>query len=641
MAKTKKSFWHFRPLLTETLPYELPVIFGNDRLYYSRCRAVDPLAKPLLETIFKSLSRKYTIPYNYSIRKDDDRSTELSLIHPLMQLEFCEFYEKHESTLLDFCNRSEFSLRHPAAVAAVYILPLGELKESVHKTGEVHLAPDSAEPALAKLVSYFAYEKFNLLNKFYESKEFIRLEKKFKMLRHLDISKCFYSIYTHSIAWATKTKEFAKNNTKAYSFESHFDSLMQRSNYNETNGIVVGPEFSRIFAEIILQSIDRTIQNLLFEKGLIEGVDYAIRRYVDDYSIFANSDSDIESIDKLLSVELSKYKLYINESKLLNFTRPFVSNLTQARGDIRSRLGVINELINSSTWKTDDVVTGKDRRIINSLVHDVRIIAKRHDVKLSGLSGSLIGNLRTLARLANKNLNKKSSASVDKWLLINQSILETAFYVVSVDLRVRTTYSLCQLLSIIHPEAKKLPLNSGDLISHKMTEELGSIIRGAVNVWNKADERDCIEISNLLITGSYLLKEDFIGNGKIQKILEDISKQKLTYFKYITLKYCYLSNRLKYKDQLERLNEKAVSMLHSIDEINRRSELFHLLCDFLGAPDVPIDTKRSVYKGLYGGNPSNAALLKLVDSIGFTDWMGVSIEHSLKRRQMRPVYAVA
>ena len=250
MAKTNKNFWKFRPLLTETLPYELPVIFGNDRLYYSRCRSVDSLAKPLLEKIFLG-TRGYTIPYNYSIRKDSDRTTQLSLVHPSIQLEFCELYERHEASILEFCSRSEYSLRRPAAVAAVYVLSLAEVSEAVHKTGEVHLAPDSSEPELAKLVSYFAYEKFNLLNKFYESREFVQLEKKFEVLRQLDISKCFYSMYTHSIAWAVKSKDFAKSNTKTYSFESSFDSLMQRSNYSETNGIVVGPEFSRIFAEII------------------------------------------------------------------------------------------------------------------------------------------------------------------------------------------------------------------------------------------------------------------------------------------------------------------------------------------------------------------------------------------------------
>jgi len=640
MANTKKNFWRFRPLLTETLPYEVPVIFGNDRLYYSKCRTVDIIAKPLLERIY-SASRGYTIPYNYTIRKDSDRTTQLSLVHPSIQLELCDFYEAHEPSILEYCDRGEFSLRHPAAVAAVYVLSLGEVKESVHKTGEVHLAPDSAEPAIAKLVSYFAYEKFNLLNKFYESREFIRLEKKFELLRHLDISKCFYSIYTHSIAWSTKGKEFAKNNTKAYSFESSFDSLMQRSNYNETNGIVVGPEFSRIFAEIILQDVDRTIQETLLKDGLAEGLHYSIRRYVDDYSIFSNTDQTVDKIDQLLRTELSKYKLYINDSKIQNFRRPFVSNLTQARDDVRLRVSAISELLDSSAWQSPTPTTGKDRHTIASLVHDVRIIVRRHDVRLSNLSGSLIGSLRSLARLANKSLEKKSTISIDKWMSITRSILECAFYIVAVDLRVRTTYSLCQLLSIIQATAIKVPGGGGDLVLHSIAEELSAIIRSAMPAWDSSKEEDCVEISNLLICGAHLLKDRFTNNGQIEKVLEEIRKQPFTYFKYITLKYCYLRDPAKFKLRLDKLNERAAQLISGIDDVRQKSETFHLLCDFLGAPDIPPAVKRSVYVKLYGGNPSNAALDKLTETIGFTDWTGVSIEHTLKRRQMRPVYAVA
>lgn len=640
MANTKKNFWRFRPLLTETLPYEVPVIFGNDRLYYSKCRSVDASAKPLLDRIFGA-SRGYTIPYSYKVRKDSDRTTQLSLVHPLLQLEFCDFYEAHESSILEYCGRGEFSLRHPAAVAAVYVLSLGELKESVHKTGEVHLAPDSAEPALSKLVSYFAYEKFNLLNKFYESRDFIRLEKKFELLRHLDISKCFYSIYTHSIAWSTKSKEFAKNNTKAYSFESSFDSLMQRSNYNETNGIVVGPEFSRIFAEIILQDVDRTVQQTLLTEGLVEGLHYSIRRYVDDYSIFSNSDQTIDKIDNLLRSELSKYKLYINESKIQNFRRPFVSNLTQARDDVRLRVSAISELLDSDAWRSSAATTGKDRHTIGSLVHDVRIIVRRHDVRLGNLSGSLIGSLRSLARLANKSLDKKSSVSIDKWMTITRSILDCAFYIVSVDLRVRTTYSLCQLLTIIQNTAIKLPGGAGDLISHFVAQELSATIRGAMPGWDSAKEEDSVEVSNLLICGAYLLRDRFTNNGQIEKILDEISQHPLTYFKYITLKYCYLRDPTKFKVHLNDLNARAAKLISEPNDVKQRSEIFHLLCDFLGSPDVPSAVKRAAYVKLYGGNPSNAALDKLTEAIGFTDWSGLSIEHSLKRRQMRPVYAVA
>ena len=63
----------------------------------------------------------------------------------------------------------------------------------------------------------------------------------------MDIARCFYHIYTHTIAWAVKGKEQAKELIGKETFENAFDTLMQHANYNETNGIIVGPEISRIF----------------------------------------------------------------------------------------------------------------------------------------------------------------------------------------------------------------------------------------------------------------------------------------------------------------------------------------------------------------------------------------------------------
>ena len=62
---------------------------------------------------------------------------------------------------------------------------------------------------------------------------------------------------------------------------------MQLANYNETNGIVVGPEVSRIFEEVILQQIDLNVLSKLENSGLKYGVDFEVRRYVDDFSTTA------------------------------------------------------------------------------------------------------------------------------------------------------------------------------------------------------------------------------------------------------------------------------------------------------------------------------------------------------------------
>ena len=109
--------------------------------------------------------------------------------------------------------------------------------------------------------TYFKFiKKYSNIYKFYEDYKYQNAEKRFERLYKFDIQSCFDSIYSHSFTWAVSggKEEYKKHlNGKAKSFGDDWDNIMQKMNYNETNGIVIGPEFSRIFAEIILQYIDK------------------------------------------------------------------------------------------------------------------------------------------------------------------------------------------------------------------------------------------------------------------------------------------------------------------------------------------------------------------------------------------------
>ncbi|ECO5046889.1 RNA-directed DNA polymerase, partial [Salmonella enterica] len=119
----------------------------------------------------------------------------------------------------------------------------------------------------------FVYKKYRNIFEFYESEDHHWCEKRFNFLSKLDVSNCFDSIYTYSISWAVLQKNYSKQqlNKTQSTFPFKFDQLMQRSNYNETNGIIIGPELSRIFAEIIMQSVDNNIINDLNKDGLVLG----------------------------------------------------------------------------------------------------------------------------------------------------------------------------------------------------------------------------------------------------------------------------------------------------------------------------------------------------------------------------------
>ena len=96
------------------------------------------------------------------------------------------------------------------------------------------------------LKSFFTYKKYTNIYRFYEDYRYQRAEKKFNILYKFDITKCFDSIYTHSIVWALHNKDIVKEciiKSKS-TFGGKFDRFIQNANYGETNGII---DRTRIF----------------------------------------------------------------------------------------------------------------------------------------------------------------------------------------------------------------------------------------------------------------------------------------------------------------------------------------------------------------------------------------------------------
>jgi len=76
-----------------------------------------------------------------------------------------------------------------------------------------------------------------------------------------DITRYYPSIYTHSLAWACYGKENVKTNRNKYegSLADRLDQLVRSANRNQTVGIPVGPETSRILAELIGRDVDKSV----------------------------------------------------------------------------------------------------------------------------------------------------------------------------------------------------------------------------------------------------------------------------------------------------------------------------------------------------------------------------------------------
>lgn len=127
-----------------------------------------------------------------------------------------------------------------------------------------------------------------------------------------DISRFYPTIYTHSIPWAAYGKEKVKKSLKIYdgSFADRLDLLVRNCNRNQTVGLPIGPETSRILAEIISSRIDDDFFNIKNEIPR-DSVD----RLQDDWTVGASSLEASENILSVISRCYREYGLEINGSK--------------------------------------------------------------------------------------------------------------------------------------------------------------------------------------------------------------------------------------------------------------------------------------------------------------------------------------
>ena len=375
----------YRALLTDVLPYETTLIFSNDGFYalirdFASNKKIFEKLNFILSKIEKD-SKYFFIPYSFSIIRNDSKKRKLSLPHPLSQLTLCDLYEKYSDYIIYLCTKSNFSLRFPSAISSKF-----------YKKGCL-----SEDDETITASNYFKYSNYRLLYKFYDSRQFLKLEKKYTYLRKLDVSNCFSSIYTHSISWAVKTKEIAKQQIKSFNFEQDFDKFMQHVNYNETAGIAIGPEFSRIFAEIIFQSIDVKAEIKLasddYKLSLYK--DYEIYRYVDDIFVFSNKAENLDIIEKIIQEELEPFRLYLNNAKEKDFLAPFTSDVSAAKDELQFLFNDISDCISIN----DGYICFEPLRIsYTRFINRLKNILYRNDTSVFSVSSYIFYRLKNIIK---------------------------------------------------------------------------------------------------------------------------------------------------------------------------------------------------------------------------------------------------
>lgn len=141
----------------------------------------------------------------------------------------------------------------------------------------------------------------------------IELALKYRYMFVTDITNCYASMYTHTIAWAIMGKTEAKKKIQKKGLLGNIiDHYIQGMQYGQTNGIPQGSVLFDFIAEIVLGYADKQLVEKLDACGITE---YRVLRYRDDYRIFSNNKEELEKIVFCLHEVLTDLNLKLNEKK--------------------------------------------------------------------------------------------------------------------------------------------------------------------------------------------------------------------------------------------------------------------------------------------------------------------------------------
>lgn len=667
-----------RFLLSDTLPYETPIVFSNRNLasFIKRFRITcnvegeiikictssgnDFIDTELFKRLFddfdlyvkcgliwergkkeNDIEGKYnsiTIPYSFSIPREGRSDRKLSVIHPLSQLYAMAFFDKYGEIILYYCNRSNYSIRYPVRKASWKFY-----YDKTHFISQINNSEKDSIEEFNKeyevLKSYFIYKKYSNVYKFYESEFYNKLESSFSHLYKIDISRFFDSIYTHSICWQLYDKEYIKNNLNKLknNFGNLWDSMMQRMNYNETNGIVIGPEFSRVFAETIIQRIDQRVeQKLASNNSVRHRVDYEICRYVDDFFVFYNKEDTRQIIENAIREELSELHFYLNDVKTEIISgRPLISDISVTKYQIE-------RLLFDTFVSTDEDILPFVHA--SKLIQGMKTVLHQNDVAYNDIINYTLAilerKLEKIIQKITKNEKKESNLKPYEISYFFMQSLKFVFFLLSSSTGANSVIRTCRIvlliINYIRLNHRKYTFTDKRFIpSQHLFDFIYSEVISFINKDLRKNTRT-LEITYLLV----LVKELGKGYYLPEKTLLSWIEGRDDYFCVISVLF-YSMGRKRYSKLTDLLIE-SIKRVISIEK-SRHSERVLMLFDALACPYFSLIQKKeflAVFDGTVGDQSTYEKLIHFIDSnnVCFTNWKSFNFAKELDLKRGQFVY---
>lgn len=250
-------------------PEELPPPFHTSDL--ARYRTSVSLAWAAIGPNYpNSTPEAYSVPRMLKLRRN------LSIVNPVAQLHLAKLIADNWAAIRKHLRQSRYCL---------------EIPEIVTDSERAIPPPDFALMTLKR----------------------VEIGASFDHILLSDISRFYGTLYTHAIPWALHDKDWCKRNLHSAAYNAtlgnKLDLAVRKGQENQTLGIPVGPDTSRVLSEIVGVAIDVAVQGHL-------NLDHTRAfRSIDDWYVGFDNAGDAEDAIATLAMGCRKYELELNAEK--------------------------------------------------------------------------------------------------------------------------------------------------------------------------------------------------------------------------------------------------------------------------------------------------------------------------------------
>ena len=320
-------------ILTDLKPVEVGRIFTLKYFYkflQTKHKEIKEIEEDLISIKYKTHSNSilfnkgwHAAPLKFRVDKGNNGLRTISILNPLSMIQIFYFIKLYNTEILDCLQQKKhFSLRYHRRNNELFYKSSKKGIVVYDEGKELEEIPNALESSGV----FYDIGPYDLLKKFFTSDDWFKMNSKYSYFAKIDYKDCFDSIYTHTFKWiitnsTIDSKSFTNNN-----LFSVIDKILQNINSSISNGVLVGPEFSRMIAEILLQQIDLEVHDQLVQQKRFKAIDYDVFRYIDDIYIFTKDEVTKDQILKLYTEYSFKYQLKINELKTVSGKLPYIWN---------------------------------------------------------------------------------------------------------------------------------------------------------------------------------------------------------------------------------------------------------------------------------------------------------------------------